>query len=138
MARRSRSRLAADSEERERNIRERVANRTEEVEQLCQANPDPTRPPVRQRQQLVIPINSMGRELWELEYRYPTLRDLKAVQHLDPDTEAMEIVEVMVGRLTGLTPDAVLQMSQIDMEEAGDIIADFSRRRPSQKPAEDS
>jgi 2-keto-4-pentenoate hydratase len=130
--------LAAEHEERERNIRERVENRADEVEQLCQANEDPTRPPVRQVQRLAMPIKHMGQELWELTYRYPTVRDLRAVQHLDEVDQHIEIAEIMIGRLTGLTPDAVSQMAQVDLNEAGSLIANFSQRRPSPRPGEQS
>ena len=81
-------------------------------------------------------IENMGEWVFELEYRFPTIGDLRKVAHLDEDKDSLKIAEVLLGRLTNLVGEGLGQMSQIDLQEAAELIARFSHRRPSEKPEE--
>jgi hypothetical protein len=135
---RTRGRNKAAELERERNIRAREESLRDEVDALCEENPDPTRPPRRIVQELAMPIKNIGEWVWKLTYRYPTIADMRAVQHLDEETEAITIIETLVRRLTPLKGESVSQMSAFDLEEAGRIIARFRERRPAPSKEEPS
>jgi len=135
---RDRNRGRAQQLAAQQRIEDRAATRRDDVARICAEHPDETRPPLKKVQQLAIPIHNLGEWIHELEYRYPTLADMRAVQHLDEETHGIDIVQIMLERLTPLRGEGIEQMASVDMMEAGRIIAGFNKRQPSLKVARDS
>ena len=120
--------------ERARNVEARTASMMDEAQRLCDENPDETRPPLRAVLELAVPIQNLGEWLTELEFRHPTIADLRAVEHLDEDTQSIQVIETMIRRLTALKGEAVSRLSACDTMAAGELIAGFYHRRPALKP----
>jgi hypothetical protein len=79
---------------------------------------------------LAAPILVGGEKLTEVTLRWPKVKDLRALDHLDVNANDLTRGISMAAILTGLTPETIDEVDAVDFAAISDVIAGFLPNPP--------